>query len=60
MPGRLIHTNEILVHIGDAYYAERSSSQALDTLARGGPRAPKFDSLHDWGSETPRVGLRIT
>eukprot|EP00240_Pyramimonas_obovata_P015911 CAMPEP_0118929736 /NCGR_PEP_ID=MMETSP1169-20130426/6652_1 /TAXON_ID=36882 /ORGANISM="Pyramimonas obovata, Strain CCMP722" /LENGTH=292 /DNA_ID=CAMNT_0006871985 /DNA_START=283 /DNA_END=1158 /DNA_ORIENTATION=+ len=34
MPGRLIHTNEILVHLGDSYYAERSSSQALETLDR--------------------------
>ena len=27
MPGRLIHTTEILVHLGEAYYAERSAAQ---------------------------------
>ncbi|ORX61968.1 hypothetical protein DM01DRAFT_1331445 [Hesseltinella vesiculosa] len=30
MPGKLIHTNEILVHLGDQYYAERSAKQAKE------------------------------
>jgi prefoldin subunit 5 len=32
MPGRLIHTNELLVHLGDAYYAERSAAQVRVVL----------------------------
>ncbi|KAI8066621.1 hypothetical protein BC940DRAFT_60071 [Gongronella butleri] len=28
MPGKLIHTNEIMVHLGDQYYVERSAKQA--------------------------------
>ena len=32
MPGHLIHTNELLVHFGDQYYGEKSSSQALEVL----------------------------
>ncbi|KAG0185141.1 uri1, prefoldin-like chaperone [Apophysomyces sp. BC1034] len=34
MPGRLIHTNEILVLLGDQYYAERSAKQALAIVER--------------------------
>ncbi|KAI8985309.1 hypothetical protein BDB01DRAFT_896422 [Pilobolus umbonatus] len=34
MPGKLIHTNEILVLLGDKYYAERSAKQALDIIQR--------------------------
>ncbi|KAI7892258.1 uncharacterized protein EV154DRAFT_505348 [Mucor mucedo] len=34
MPGKLIHTNEILVLLGDQYYAERSAKQAIDILGR--------------------------
>ncbi|ORY96674.1 hypothetical protein BCR43DRAFT_492078 [Syncephalastrum racemosum] len=34
MPGKLIHTNEITVLLGDQYYAERSAKQALEILSR--------------------------
>ncbi|KAK3286147.1 hypothetical protein CYMTET_6282, partial [Cymbomonas tetramitiformis] len=34
MPGKLIHTNEILVHLGESHYVERSTVQALEILAR--------------------------
>ncbi|KAI9274346.1 hypothetical protein BDA99DRAFT_532993 [Phascolomyces articulosus] len=34
MPGKLIHTNEITVYLGDQYYAERSTKQALGILDR--------------------------
>ncbi|KAI9484070.1 MAG: hypothetical protein EXX96DRAFT_648724 [Benjaminiella poitrasii] len=34
MPGKIIHTNEILVLLGDRYYAERSAKQALEILGR--------------------------
>lgn len=34
MPGKLIHTNEILVLLGDQYYAERSAKQAIEILGR--------------------------
>lgn len=33
-PGRLIHTNEFLVLLGDAYYAERTSKQTVEILRR--------------------------
>ncbi|KAJ3678237.1 hypothetical protein LUZ60_002040 [Juncus effusus] len=35
-PGRLIHTNEFLVLLGEGYYAERSSKQTVDILQRRG------------------------
>ncbi|KAI7903556.1 uncharacterized protein BX663DRAFT_560524 [Cokeromyces recurvatus] len=34
MPGKIIHTNEILVLLGERYYAERSAKQALEILGR--------------------------
>lgn len=34
MPGKIIHTNEILVLLGDQYYAERSTKQAIEILGR--------------------------
>ncbi|KAI8141463.1 hypothetical protein BJV82DRAFT_619270 [Fennellomyces sp. T-0311] len=34
MPGKLIHTNEITVYLGDQYYAERSAKQAFGILER--------------------------
>ncbi|ORZ08119.1 hypothetical protein BCR42DRAFT_425268 [Absidia repens] len=34
MPGKLIHTNEITVYLGDQYYVERSVKQALGILNR--------------------------
>lgn len=34
MPGKLIHTNEIMVLLGDNWFAERSASQALEIAAR--------------------------
>lgn len=49
MPGRLIHTNEVLVHLGDAYYAERSAAQALQVLGRR--QAGLAESLTDAKSE---------
>ncbi|KAF7141738.1 hypothetical protein RHSIM_Rhsim06G0139500 [Rhododendron simsii] len=35
-PGRLIHTNEFLVLLGEGYYAERTSKQTIDLLKRRG------------------------
>ncbi|KAI9251576.1 hypothetical protein BY458DRAFT_523648 [Sporodiniella umbellata] len=34
MPGKIIHTNEILAYLGDQYYAERSTKQAMEILSR--------------------------
>lgn len=34
MPGKLVHTNEIMVLLGDNWFAERSASQALEIVAR--------------------------
>jgi prefoldin subunit 5 len=34
MPGKIVHTNEILVLLGDQYYAERSAKEALGILQR--------------------------
>ncbi|KAG8464827.1 hypothetical protein KFE25_010195 [Diacronema lutheri] len=39
MPGRLRHTNEILVLLGDNVFAERSASQAAEMAARRAGRA---------------------
>ncbi|XP_010522601.1 PREDICTED: RNA polymerase II subunit 5-mediating protein homolog isoform X2 [Tarenaya hassleriana] len=33
-PGRLIHTNEFLLLLGENYYAERTSKQTVDVLKR--------------------------
>lgn len=33
-PGRMIHTNELLVLLGGGYYAERTAKQTLDVLRR--------------------------
>ncbi|KAK9089225.1 hypothetical protein Scep_028307 [Stephania cephalantha] len=35
-PGRLIHTNEFLVLLGEGYYAERTSKQTVEMLGRRG------------------------
>ncbi|KAK7404995.1 hypothetical protein VNO78_06106 [Psophocarpus tetragonolobus] len=35
-PGRLIHTNEFLVLLGEGYYAERTSKQTVEVLQRRG------------------------
>ncbi|XP_073000341.1 uncharacterized protein [Typha latifolia] len=35
-PGRLIHTNEFLVLLGEGYYAERTAKQTVDILQRRG------------------------
>ncbi|XP_073123967.1 uncharacterized protein [Henckelia pumila] len=35
-PGRLIHTNEFLVLLGDGYYADRTSKQTAEILKRRG------------------------
>ncbi|KAJ1704035.1 hypothetical protein LUZ63_003814 [Rhynchospora breviuscula] len=35
-PGRLIHTNELLVLLGESYYAERSAKQTVEILQRRG------------------------
>ncbi|KAK7257423.1 hypothetical protein RIF29_31398 [Crotalaria pallida] len=35
-PGRLIHTNEFLVLLGEGYYAERTSKQTVEILTRRG------------------------
>ena len=42
MPGRLEHTNEVTVLLGDNYFAERSASQAQDILTR---RIDSIDKL---------------
>ncbi|XP_068246263.1 unconventional prefoldin RPB5 interactor isoform X2 [Palaemon carinicauda] len=34
MPGRLIHTNEILVLLGDNWFAERSAKEAIEIVNR--------------------------
>ena len=34
MPGNLIHTNEIMVLLGDNWFAERSATQAVDIAKR--------------------------
>ncbi|XP_071480119.1 uncharacterized protein [Diadema antillarum] len=34
MPGKLVHTNEILVLLGDNWFAERSAKQACDVIDR--------------------------
>lgn len=33
-PGRMIHTNELLVLLGEGYYAERTAKQTLEILRR--------------------------
>ncbi|KAG0489898.1 hypothetical protein HPP92_006761 [Vanilla planifolia] len=35
-PGRLIHTNELMVLLGEGYYAERSAKQTVEILQRRG------------------------
>ncbi|XP_057954433.1 uncharacterized protein LOC131148614 isoform X2 [Malania oleifera] len=35
-PGRLVHTNEFLVLLGEGYYAERTSRQTIEILKRRG------------------------
>ncbi|XP_059663177.1 uncharacterized protein LOC132308904 [Cornus florida] len=35
-PGRVIHTNEFLVLLGEGYYAERTSKQTIEILKRRG------------------------
>nr|KAG5713020.1 hypothetical protein BaRGS_021814 [Batillaria attramentaria] len=34
MPGQLVHTNEVLVLLGDNYFVERSARQAADIVSR--------------------------
>ena len=34
MPGQLVHTNEILVLLGDNWFAERSAAQAAEIIDR--------------------------
>jgi unconventional prefoldin RPB5 interactor 1 len=34
MPGQLIHTNEIMVLLGDNWFAERSATQAVEIAKR--------------------------
>ncbi|CAG8851237.1 11858_t:CDS:2, partial [Racocetra persica] len=34
MPGKLVHTNEILAMLGDNWFAERSTKQAVDIVDR--------------------------
>ncbi|CAO2841513.1 unnamed protein product [Amaranthus hypochondriacus] len=35
-PGRLVHTNEFMVLLGEGYFAERSAKQTIDILKRRG------------------------
>jgi unconventional prefoldin RPB5 interactor 1 len=32
--GELVHTNELTVHIGASYYAERSARETVEILSR--------------------------
>lgn len=34
MPGKLIHTNEILAMLGDNWFVERSTKQAIGIVER--------------------------
>jgi unconventional prefoldin RPB5 interactor 1 len=34
MPGKLVHTNEILVLLGDNWFVEKSAKQARDVVSR--------------------------
>ena len=34
VPGELVHTNELMVLLGDNYFAERSSAQAAEIVQR--------------------------
>jgi len=34
MPGELVHTNEVMVLLGDNYFAERSAMQAAEIMQR--------------------------
>ncbi|TQD77871.1 hypothetical protein C1H46_036596 [Malus baccata] len=46
-PGRLVHTNEFLVLLGEGYYAERTSKQTVDILMRRGKELDsQVDSLN--------------
>ena len=42
MPGKIVHTNEILVLLGDNWFAERSAKQAIEIIGR------------NWNVNTPR------
>lgn len=42
MPGQLTHTNEILVLLGDNYFAERSVKQSLGVVDRRLARKPRW------------------
>ncbi|KAK8706525.1 hypothetical protein V6N13_050086 [Hibiscus sabdariffa] len=45
-PGRLIHTNEFLVLLGESYYADRTAKQTVDILKRRGKSLmSKVDAL---------------
>ena len=34
MPGQLVHTNEVLVLLGDNWFVDRSAKQAADIVQR--------------------------
>ena len=34
MPGKLVHTNEILVLLGDNWFAEKSAKESCETIDR--------------------------
>ena len=34
MPGKIVHTNEILVLLGDNWFVERSAKQATEIIGR--------------------------
>ncbi|GMJ05529.1 hypothetical protein like AT1G03760 [Hibiscus trionum] len=45
-PGRLIHTNEFLVLLGESYYADRTAKQTVEILKRRGKSlVSKVDAL---------------
>ena len=56
MPGKLVHTNELLVSLGSNYYVEQSAKQArgiIDRRVKSTPFSPSvffYSSLHSsWG-----------
>ena len=43
VPGKIVRSNEVLAHLGDEYFAWRSTSQAIELIERKkkGPSAIK-------------------
>ncbi len=52
MPGRLVHTNEVLVLLGDNWFAERSARQAAEMVDR---RVQRCDKMLDKLAQEKRL-----